>query len=177
MICRDFRTSCLIDSDDRGTPEEHRRPRPDEGWSVTRSRVVRGGCRVFGLRRARRRGESNSTRMRPWRDHRVSSRMERDSGSVTAAIRGNLHRAPSGSTHANSSPLTQHVAKARETELGRDSLPPARTTGDRPMKRRLRFHQLLSVAGVRSAAATTTASHGRERSVSMAVASGDRGLR
>jgi hypothetical protein len=47
----------------------------------------------------------------------------------------------------NPSPITQHVAKARGAELLRDSLQPARTIEDRPMKRRLRFHHLL-VTGI-----------------------------
>jgi len=53
----------------------------------------------------------------------------------------------------NPSPLTQHVATAREAELARDSLKPTRTIGDRPMKRRLRFHHLLVTGFVALAAA------------------------
>jgi hypothetical protein len=53
----------------------------------------------------------------------------------------------------NPSPITQHVAKARGAELAHDSLQPARTIGDRPIKRRPRSHHLLVTGIVALAAA------------------------
>ena len=52
----------------------------------------------------------------------------------------------------NPSPITQHVAQARGAEPARRSLQPARTSGDKPIKRRLRFRHLL-VTGIVAATA------------------------
>jgi hypothetical protein len=61
----------------------------------------------------------------------------------------------------NPGPITQHVANARSAELARDSLQPARTIGDQPMKHRLRFHHLLvtGIVALAAALAVTGVAH------------------